>query len=181
MKYIDSSPSNYQTIADSILFKNINDVIIRFAMQNKDAQWCEYEKGEIIYSKNMFKRSVALVVEGKVAVRKEVSEGKKMILANYGPSEMFGGTALFQPTDSFVAEVQAEQKCVIFFLSQELLQDLFRTDILIAENYIRFLTQSLIFLSNKIDSFISGSAEERLAKFLLENIALVSCYTKTPY
>jgi CRP-like cAMP-binding protein len=65
----------------------------------------------------------------------------------------------------------------VLFLPEELIVWFMRRDPIITENYITYLSDRIWFLNTKISALTAGSAEQRLAVFLLEQGSVSSSMT----
>ena len=91
-----------------------------------------------------------------------------IILNSFSQGGVFGAAGLFSDMEGYVSEIQAIRKSKVLFLPEEMLHSLFMRMPVAAENYIRYLSGRIRFLNNRIDSFTGGSAERRVAVFLLD-------------
>ena len=73
--------------------------------------------------------------------------------------------------DYFITRVIARSPCTALFLSRELVDELLMQDPRFARQYIAYLSDRIYFLNSKIDAFTGGSAESRLAAYLMDNLA----------
>lgn len=78
---------------------------------------------------------------------------------------LFGAAALWDGHEGYVASLTAAEKCKIMFFSQELLEAAMKKEPELAINYIRFLTDRVCFLNDKIQSLIAGRSENTLAQY----------------
>jgi len=147
------------------LFKNTNENILVFLLSKEGGELLKFKKGDVIYSKRNYKKCLSIILEGKVTVKK--SEGESEVIINtLVPGEVFGGAAVFNDTGSFIGTVTSAEKSTLLLIDQPLLSKLFRMDVVLAENYIRFLSESLSFLNKKIDNFVLHGTQERVFRYL---------------
>ncbi len=127
-----------------------------------------YRKGEAIYTRHDFRRALGVVLSGRAeAVR--TTDGRRVLMNQFGPGDCFGAAALYGGGEDYVTEVSALADCTVLFLPQETVTDLMKRDFRVAENYIRFLSDRLRFLNRRIAGFTGGAADRRLARYLLEH------------
>lgn len=170
MKLLKSKEKLIPLIQNTFLFRNTDIETIRFILYNSQIEFITFEKGDIIYGRNSYKKSIGIIIKGKADVRKETNGGRSVLINILNEGNMFGGAALYTEENCYIADISAEKKCKILFISKELLTQLFKFNINTAENYISFLSNSLIFLNKKIDSFTPVYNENKLNKFLYENM-----------
>lgn len=127
-----------------------------------------YKSGETIFSRGETENSLAYIAEGTVAVYRDSAQ--KSVLLNRLPSgSTFGASSLFVKSENFPTHLIAKGSTRILFISEETLKTLFSEIPKTALNYILFLSDRIRFLNGKIRSFASGTNEEKMARFLLEN------------
>lgn len=83
---------------------------------------------------------------------------------------IFGAAALFTDQPEYAADIRAVNNAQIVFFAQRLVQRMMRYDAQIAVNYVRYLSERIRFLNKKLYFLSSGTAEQRLASFLLDNL-----------
>ncbi len=152
-----------KVIKNCFLFESTSEEILQEVMQ-KALQISEYEKGEVIYQKNNFKRAIGLILKGCV----EIYRGK-LLMNKLCEGGVFGVAAVFSESEQYSSKVVAAKKCKIAFISENNLRILFNTDINFATNYIKFLSDRIYFLNRKIDSFAAPDAEVTVARFICQN------------
>ena len=106
------------------------------------------------------------MLSGEVLVTNE--KGKKLIVNTIRQGSPFGAASVFSENEEYETTLTATEKCTVIFFSQELLSEMIKVAV-IAENYIRFLTDRIHFLNDKIRSLSCADAEQSLAKHLLAN------------
>ena len=135
MKLTDFDTQEKNIIKRCFLFKGVSSWIIHRALGDKRSQLRWYAKGSPISE-----RALGLILSGTVLVQSP-SGSHKLTLRTLAPGDVFGVTALFAMGGSYATKLTAASECRIIFFSQELLQILMREDIIVAENYIRFLSR----------------------------------------
>lgn len=146
---------------DCVLFRGIPEREIRLLLRAL-AKEKRFAKGEIIYSPQDFKRSLGIICKGSVVAQKE----NGVILNRMGAGDCFGAAALFSQGEEYVTTVLAQQDCRILFLSDCAVQKIVEQSPKIAINYIRFLSDRIRFLNQRIDSFTADDAQQALLSYL---------------
>ena len=93
-----------------------------------------------------------------------------MIMSTLGPGSIFGAAALFNDETEYATDITALCESEIIFFSQRLVGRMMRFEPQIADNYVKYLSERILFLNKKIYLLSSGTAEQRLASFLLDNV-----------
>lgn len=76
---------------------------------------------------------------------------------------------MFQRRDRYATVLTAEKNTEVLFLPEDVILWAMRRDFTITENYIRYLSERIWFLNEKISGLTAGTAEQRLAVFLTEH------------
>lgn len=119
-------------------------------------------RGETIYTPQCFQRSLGILLEGRVQVRRE-----QMLVSTLNPGDLFGAAALFCPQEDFPTTLTALTPCQVFFLPQERVGDLLHTSGAFAENYTRYLSGRIRFLSTRLNTVAASGGEGKLSQYLL--------------
>jgi CRP-like cAMP-binding protein len=82
---------------------------------------------------------------------------------------MFGIATLFSSDNAFPTRIYAATPCSVLFIEAEAFRALVREDRAVNEAFLRFLCDRVVYLNKKIEGFTAGSAERRLALYLVEN------------
>lgn len=121
-------------------------------------------KGSVIYSPQVFRRCLGLLLRGRVRVSKDT-----LVVSTLRAGELFGAAALFNEYDGYAVTLTALTDCEMLFLPQEAVLALLRESPDFAENYVRYLSGRIRFLSSRVDALAGGSAVEKLAQYLWDN------------
>lgn len=162
----------YSTIEKIFLFKGIENSFVIDAINDKRAEWVRFDKGNELYSCNVFKNSLGIILKGKISVNKIRHETGSVLINYLKPGDAFGGAAVFSNSEVYIASLRAESDCAVLFMPDELLKDLFEKSTVLTMNYISYLSDSLVFLNKRLDLFIAGGAEERVEEYIRINSKL---------
>lgn len=176
MKEIHKQNKYCVLLSQSFLFNEIDSDTVRTAFESDDCFCLEFEPGEKIYTRSDFKKSMGIVLAGELKAFKPGTDGASLVLNTFFAGGIFGVAGLFNNTKQYVSEVTAVKRSRVLFLPQPLLHRLFERNYRIAENYISYLSNRICFLNSRIDNFTGGSAERRLAAFLLS----LSAHSENP-
>ena len=155
-------------ISVPFIFKNMDKKSAEQALRISEYTLGRYKQGEKIFDHENFQHSIAFVLNGEAHVYKSNSK-RKTLLSQLQHGDSFGAASLFGETPNFPTSIYANTECDVMFISQEKMSLLITNFPQIAINYIYFLSSKIRFLNDKIDSFAATSAEEKTAKFLLNN------------
>lgn len=167
MNYTAKKAKYKHLLEGLFLFRNISQEVVDAVYNSPACECVEFFSGEMVFTQNQYRRSLGIVVSGELRATKN-GANTIIILNSFSQGGVFGAAGLFSDMEGYVSEIQAIRKSKVLFLSEELLHSLFMAMPVAAENYIRYLSGRIRFLNNRIDSFTGGSAERRVAVFLLD-------------
>lgn len=149
-------------LTGSVLFRDAPAEAAQAALEDPRCTVKRATRGSVIYTPESFQRCLGLVVEGRV----QVSKGT-LLMSVLEPGELFGAAALFQDGGAYATTLTALTACRLLFLPQELVEELMARFPAVGRGYVRYLSGRIRFLSGKIDALTAGSAERKLARYLL--------------
>ena len=161
-----------ELVSKTELFRGLPPSVLTRILAVSDCTAAEYEKNEVVYDKTNFYRSLGIVLEGRLRVTKENADKRPIVMSTLQRGAMFGAAALFNSEPEYATKVTAIERSRVLFLPQRLVKRMIEREPDIAENYIRYLSERILFLNRKIYFLTAGTAEQRLAGFLLDNLAV---------
>ena len=161
------------------LFRGSPPSVLTRILTVSDCTAADYEKNEVVYDKTNFSRSLGIVLEGRLRVTKENADMRPIVMSTLQRGALFGAAALFNSEPEYATKITAIERSRVLFLPQRLIKRMIEREPDIAENYIRYLSERILFLNRKIYFLTAGTAEQRLAGFLLDNLA-VGEYSEMP-
>ncbi len=161
------------------LFRGSPKSVLTRILAVSECTAAEYEKNDVVYDKTSFSRSLGIVLEGRLRVTKENADKRPIVMSTLQRGALFGAAALFNSEPEYATKITAIEHSRVLFLPQRLIKRLIEREPDIAENYIRYLSERILFLNRKIYFLTSGTAEQRLAGFLLDNL-VVGEYSEMP-
>ena len=160
------------TVKGTRLFRGAPETVLRKVLAATDCEVRDFEKGETVYSGKSFSRSLGVVLDGSLRVTKDNADGHAMIMSTLVSGSLFGAAALFNDEEQYVTNISALETSRLVFFSQRLVERMIRREPQIAENYIKYLSERILFLNKKMYLLTAGTAEQRLAGFLLDNLSI---------
>ena len=149
-------------LANGPLFRNVDGALLRSL---EDAEGCgrvRFEPGQVVYSPRQFRRSLGAVLEGQLQVTKGT-----LAVSVLEAGDLFGAAALYSDADEFATTITARQPSLCLFLEQQLVDRLLAEQGQIRENYLRYLTGRIRFLSGRLQTLAQPGVEGKLARYLL--------------
>lgn len=161
-----------ELVSKTELFRGLPPSMLTRILAVSDCTAAEYEKNEVVYDKTNFYRSLGIVLEGRLRVTKENADKRPIVMSTLQRGAIFGAAALFNSEPEYATKITAIERSRVLFLPQRLIKRMIEREPDIAENYIRYLSERILFLNRKIYFLTAGTAEQRLAGFLLDNLAV---------
>lgn len=161
-----------ELVSKTELFRGSPPSVLTRILAVSDCTAAEYEKNEVVYDRTNFYRSLGIVLEGRLRVTKENADKRPIVMSTLQRGAMFGAAALFNSEPEYATKITAIERSRVLFLPQRLIKRMIEREPDIAENYIRYLSERILFLNRKIYFLTAGTAEQRLAGFLLDNLAV---------
>lgn len=162
---------DFELVMRTVLFRGTAEGSLQRILNVSGYELEEYEKDAVVYSPTDFKRSLGIILGGQLRVTKENADGREIVMSTLYRGDMFGAAALFNGEHEFQTTITAVENSRIVFFSQRIIMRLIEREPKIAENYIKYLSERIVFLNKKIYFLTSGTAEQRLSSFLLNNLS----------
>lgn len=166
MYEVKKTNSCYDILSKTFLFRGVDSGSILAAFRSPECTCMAFENGEAVYTRRVYRRSLGIVLAGRLKAVKAAPDGSAVVLNTFSAGNVFGAASLFNSTAQYVSDIYAMRRSRVLFLPQELLQKLFRKEPAVAENYIAFLSGRICFLNRCIDHYTGGSAKSRLFAYL---------------
>jgi len=128
-------------------------------------QIIHFEKGQVIFGAGINQDSLGLLLKGRATAY----SGGSAILRGFARGDVFGAASLYAPAAEAINRMVADSSGELLLLPLSVIQELMRNDWQVAENYIHFLAQRIVFLNRKIAAFTAGEAKNRLAAHIADN------------
>ena len=155
------SRSEISLLTAGPLFRGVSEELLQALAGAEGASLVRFEPG-VVYSPRHFRRSLAVVLSGQLQVTKGA-----LAVSVLGPGDLFGAAALYSDEPEFAATVTAKRPSRCLMLEQRLVDRLLAEQGQIRENYLRYLTGRVRFLSGRLQTLAQPGAEGKLARYLL--------------
>lgn len=137
-----------------------------------DCEERSYIKDEVIFDSRLARPALGLVLSG----RAQVLHGR-VVMNTLTAGDVFGAAALFGPPEEYVSTVRAASDCEVLFLSQDTVSRWMAAVPLVAENYVRFLSDRIRFLNRRLATLTAGQTQGKLWRYLLSKRDAQGCVT----
>lgn len=161
-KYLD-------LLREVALFEGIGDKNISGMLKCLNANLRDYEDGSIIFQEGQQVGAVGTVLEGRVQVVREDVHGNRIIMAEWGPAELFAEAFAPAEIEEIPVSVYASQKSRILFLDFKRIITQCSSHCefhsMLIRNMMKVLAQKNIILNNRIDLLGKRSIREKLLAY----------------
>lgn len=145
------------------LFWQADGALLRSLTELEGASLVQFDPG-IVYSPQHFRRSLGVVLSGQLQVTKGA-----LAVSVLEPGDLFGAAALYSDEPEFASTITARGSSRCLMLEQALVDRLLAEHSQIRENYLRYLTSRIRFLSGRLQTLAQPGVEGKLARYLLAN------------
>lgn len=123
-----------------------------------------FKKNDLIYSTDKFSKAIGFIVNG---VAFAVTNNQNRIhLKTFESGMCFGAAAIFGEKGTYVSTVTAKTDVEILFITEQQLENIFKSYPQTAINYISFLSDKVRFLNTKLSVISCSGAEDTVLKYL---------------
>ncbi len=150
------------------LFSQTSSAHASECFSENDWEICEFSVGDILCSSDTVNVRVGILLDGEAEICTQGTQSNTL-LKNASSGELFGIANLYATEDAFPTVIRAKTPVRVLFFAADAFRRFIETDADVLRFYLRFLSKKIVYLNRKIATFTAGSAEHRLALFLLEN------------
>ena len=155
-------PTAYASFAGkTFLFSGISEAEIYALLASDGVRVGHYERDQVIFDRADTAHALGIILYGSCVVTKE-SENGSMPMSVLRQADLFGAASLFHEEEAYVARVMAQESTWVLLISEVALRSMMQRDFRVTENYLRYLTARIRFLSGRLDEFLPQNVEERV-------------------
>lgn len=143
------------------LFRGVDGDLLGSLTELEGAGLVQFDSG-VVYSPRHFRRSLGVVLSGQLQVTKG-----SLAVSVLEPGDLFGAAALYSDEPEFATTITAKGSSRCLMLEQALVDRLLAEHGQIRENYLRYLTGRIRFLSGRLQTLAQPGVEGKLARYLL--------------
>ena len=154
--------------ASTFLFSGLSEGRIAALLRAPGICVRRYARGESVRTAEGAEAALGLILSGYALVEKREG-GSVMRMSKLRQGDLFGAASIFCEERDYVAEITAQSSLWVLEIVETALSGMMREEPRVTENYIRYLTTRIRFLSSRIDSFVCGGTEQRVLLFLSNN------------
>ena len=154
-------------IANHPLFKNVDKNIVSKYLCDNNIELKNYSPSQTIISREN-NLQIFAIVSGTVQILSQ-NENRKVILKTSGVGTIFGVANIFTKNALFPSTVIAKKQASVLTISHSVFINMLNNEPALMTNYLEFLSNKIIYLNKKINSYTAGNNENKLLYFLSEN------------
>ena len=145
------------------MFSGVRREQLSALLTDAQVDFVSYARDDVICSAETYRNAIGFLLRGEAKVQRRSGA---LMISRLHAGDVFGCAFLFSG-ESFPGEIVACRQSVVAYISKTAVVRLMELDGGFTISFIRYLSQRIFFLSQRIDSFTGGSAESRLANYLL--------------
>ena len=146
------------------LFPGADEALLRRVLALPGVTAEAFPAGEAVYQPHQFRRCLGFLLSGQVQVTNAA-----LSVSVLEAGELFGAAALYNDLPDYATTLTARSPCRILFLPQEDVDRLLGEEHLLRQNYLRYLSGRIRFLSGRLGALAQTGAEGKLARYLLSS------------
>lgn len=121
------------------------------------------EKGSELYRNGQ----MGILASGCAGIKRQDINGNSVTVRNLSSGELFGAASMFGEWQDGLSSIIANEKCIVCYISENELKEIFSQIPEVALNYISYLTDRIRFLNRRIDTFSADSVEQKVYEYLM--------------
>ena len=126
-----------------------------------------FSHGEKIISPDDFDTRIGIIMKGECEVKKLKSNGGAIPLNQLKAGDSFGVLGVFSDVREYPTEIISKKASDILFFEKNQVLKMIEHDSKIAMNIIRFLSNRIAFLNEKISTFSSDNVEQKFSNYVI--------------
>jgi len=149
------------------LFSNKDSDEIRYLLSKISYKLVSFKENEIIFSPHKKANNMGIIISGVVHIEKIFPSGKVVVVNRKEAFELIAEPSLFSKSEYYPTTVSVCEPAEIFLISKDQLLKIFDLDPIIMHNFLSSVSDSMLFLKNKIGLLSLHSIRERVADSLI--------------
>ncbi|MBQ7383390.1 MAG: Crp/Fnr family transcriptional regulator [Clostridia bacterium] len=158
----------YPKLKNNVIFKNASEENIRKFITEDKLDVRHFSAGDDICSPEQKEIPVSIIIDGTATVS-SADCGRNVLLKTVSAGAIFGIATLYSAEAPFPTIVKAKTTCSVLFINAAAVRALIENDRAATVGFMEFLSNRIVYLNKKINSFTAGCAERRLSLFLADN------------
>lgn len=148
------------------LFKGFDSKQINNLLAKLDYTIKEFNKGEIIAIEGDEIKELGLVLFGEIDVKKLHENGKMLQVKKLISGDSLGHANIFSDINYYSSTLIASNNSKVMFIPNEAIVDLCMSNRQFFHNFVRILSNQIVFLSNRMKFISSGKIRKKIINYL---------------
>jgi CRP/FNR family transcriptional regulator, dissimilatory nitrate respiration regulator len=161
-----------EEISKASLFQGIERDALLTMLNCLKPRVCAYNRLDYIVTGGDAYESVGIVLKGAATVSKENAKGNRIVMTRLKQGDIFGEIIAFSRQMTWPATVQAQESCVVLFLSRgkivgecDRICSWHRT---LIQNFLRVISERAMMLNKKVEYLTIKSMRGKISTYFLE-------------
>ena len=163
----------FQSLTENELFSGLKTELLAAVLTEQQVAFVRFSRGQKLNGTAPNAPSIGYLLRGEIRV-----SGKNAgpLLETLRPGDVFGCEALFLGESGELGDAAAVKAGEAAFLSRHAITQLMEHDPLFSLRFIRYLSKRVVRFGSRIGQYSAGSAQARLAQFLLSGFGDYKTY-----
>lgn len=154
-------------LIDSQLFKDFDREQINNLLEKLDYKIKDFNKGEIIAFEGDEIKDLGLVLSGEIDVKKLHENGKMLQVKKLVSGDSLGHASIFSDINYYSSTLISNNNSKVMFIPNEAIVDMCMGNRQFFENFVRILSNQIVFLSDRMKFISSGKIRKKIINYLL--------------
>jgi len=146
------------------LFASLDEVAVARYFAEDAAKTVTLAAKQIAYSSSTDRVRIGILLSGKARVETEA----QALVKSLRVGELFGIANLYAEDEPFPSTIVTTAPSQILFLDGAAVRRVIEGEPAVLQSYLAFQSKKIVYLNRKITTLTAGSAEKKLAVFLLD-------------
>ncbi|HAK74197.1 MAG TPA: hypothetical protein DCP36_12560 [Sporomusaceae bacterium] len=131
----------------------------------------DFKKGELIFRSDQPADRIGILLQGSVAIEKNLANGKATPVFLRYPGEMFGEAAVFSRADTYPCNVISQSISQILFIPKAAMLTAIARDTALLSNFLQLFANKILELTIKTELLACDSIRQKIGFSLLYELS----------
>ncbi len=151
------------------LFKDFSNQEINYFLISSYYRIVNYQPGQVVAIESEPLTEIGLVLDGIIEIQKDYPSGKKVVINQLKPGDVFGEVAIFSSKKVFPSSIFSTTSSKIMFVSKNRILKFCFQNKKFLHNLLQLLSEKILILNNSLN-FLSGKTiRQKISLYLLES------------
>lgn len=148
------------------LLKSINEEELHTYLDDGSFNIIKYDKNNIIHFVGDQCLKLEIILFGRVVIERIDESGNLMTITEFFSGDILGGNLIFSKNPYFPMTVTAKEVTKVLEIDVDLLFKLFSSNQDFLRNYLAYVSDNTVILSDRIKHFVNRTIRESIISFL---------------